>query len=243
MSGDRHAPIFRFHSSEEYHPLAVESVERLGKGIAMPDGSRTDGISLASLPGDGLRMVLPTKPVKEEAELQAGELAKIGYRRTVEGGGLSWVQYWLWYLYNPKRFFVAGEHEGDWEFVQVGYAGETPVCMTTSQHKSGGSRMWWEIEQREGRPIVYVAHGSHANYFEPMKMQTDFDDEADGSGMELDAISWREFGPWASWAGRWGNSTGPGDSPESPGSQGSRWKAPHVYHTAAKHQASSASSG
>ncbi len=231
-----HEPIFKFHSNEPYHPLAVESVEEVGEGIAMPDGSRTKGISLASLPDDGLRMVLPTKPVGAEKKLQAGELARIGYRQAVEGGGLDWVQYWLWYLYNPKKFFVAGEHEGDWEFVQVGYAGGVPVCMTSSQHKSGGSRWWWEIEQSDGRPIVYVARGSHANYFEPRKAQTDLDDEADGAGLELDSIAWRDFGSWASWPGRWGNSRGPGESPESPGCQGTRWKAPHLYHAAAAHQ-------
>lgn len=235
--GDGHEPIFSFHSSEPYHPLAAESVEEVGEGVVKADGTRTDAIALDALPEDGGRMVLPTKPLAKEAELQAGELAKVGYRREKQGGGLQWAQYWLWYLYNPKRFLVTGEHEGDWEFVQVGYAGGVPVCMTASQHKTGGARWWWELEKREGRPVVYVAHDSHANYFEPRKMQTDLDDEADGKGLELDSIEWRAFGPWAKWPGRWGNSRGPGDSPESPGSQGVRWKAPHVYHAASKHQA------
>lgn len=234
--GDGREPIFKFHSGEPYHPLAAESVEAVGEGIAMGDGSRQKGIRLASLPDDGARMVLPTKALAEEAELQAGDLGKVGYRRMVEGGGLHWVQYWLWYLYNPKRFLVTGEHEGDWEFVQVGYGGETPICMTTSQHKSGGARWWWEVEEEAGRPVVYVAHDSHANYFEPRKAQTEFDDEANGKGLELGEVEWREFGPWASWTGRWGNSRGPGESPESPGCQGNRWAAPHLYHSSAKHQ-------
>lgn len=239
MPGKGREPIFRFHSSERFHPLAVESVERVGSGIAMPSGKRKSGIDLSALPPTGLRMVLPSgrKADEAEQELQQGELARVGYRRRRKGGGLTWIQYWLWYLYNPKKFVVTGEHEGDWEFVQVGYAGETPVCMTTSQHKSGGSRMWWELEHRDGRPVVYVAHGSHANYFEPMKAQTDFDDEVDGKGLELDQIAWRRFDPaWQEWPGRWGNSTGPGESPQSPGSQGSRWRAPHVYHSQSTHQ-------
>jgi hypothetical protein len=229
-TGDGREPIFKFHAGEKYHPLAVESVERVGEGIERPGGERTDHIALPSLPDDGLRMVLPTRPVEQEAELQATELGKVGYRRTVEGGGLAWVQYWLWYLYNPRKFVVTGEHEGDWEFVQVGYGGDTPVCVTTSQHKSGGSRMWWETEEVDGRPVIYVAHESHANYFEPRKRQRVDQDEADGGGLVLEAIEWKEFGPWATWGGRWGNSTGPGDSPESPGCQGNRWSAPHRYH-------------
>jgi hypothetical protein len=230
-TGDGREPIFKFHAGEKYHPLAVESVERVGEGIEMPGGDRTDGVALASLPAEGLRMVLPTKPAKQEEELQATELGRVGYRRTVEGGGLVWVQYWLWYLYNPRKFVVTGEHEGDWEFVQVGYGGDSPVCVTTSQHKSGGSRMWWETEEVDGRPVIYVAHESHANYFEPRKRQRVDQDEADGGGQTLDAIEWKELGEWATWGGRWGNSTGPGTSPQSPGSQGSRWSAPHRYHS------------
>lgn len=235
--GDGREPIFKFHSGEGYHPLAAESVEIVGEGVAAADGSRTDGIVLDDLPDAGGRMVLPTRPRKQEAELQATEMGKVGYRREKQGGGMTWVQYWLWYLYNPKRFLVTGEHEGDWEFVQVGYAGDVPICMTSSQHRSGGSRWWWELEREASRPVVYVAHDSHANYFEPRRAQTEFDDEANGGGIELDAIEWREFGAWARWAGRWGNSRGPGESPQSPGSQGIRWKAPHLYHAASKHQA------
>lgn len=234
---DGREPIFAFDSGEGYHPLAVESVEEVGESIVMPDESRRDGISLDSLPKKGIRMVLPTKPVAQERELQAGDLARVGYRQVVEGGGMQWAQYWLWYLYNPKKFFVAGEHEGDWEFVQVGYAAGTPVCMTASQHKSGGARWWWEIEKRDGRPIIYVARGSHANYFEPRKAQSELDDQADGGGLELGSIEWRELGDsWKAWPGLWGNSTGPGHSPQSPGCQGTRWKAPHLYHARAEHQ-------
>lgn len=233
---DGREPIFRFHSTELYHPLAAESVEELGEGIVMKKGPARKGIQLDSLPDDGLRMVLPSNPVDAEAELQNGELANVGYRREKKGGGLTWVQYWLWYLYNPKRIVVTGEHEGDWEFVQVGYLGDAPVCMTSSQHKSGGSLWWPEVELDEGRPVVYVAHDSHANYFETRRMGNATEDEADGRGWRLDAIEWRAFGSWASWPGRWGNSRGLGDSPESPGCQGNRWKAPHLYHSAAEHE-------
>lgn len=238
--GDGREPIFKFHSNEDFHPLAVESVERIGKGVKLPGGGSEDAIELASLPPEGGRMVLPSgaESKAEEAKLQSDEeLKQVAYRRIAEGGGMQWVQYWLWYLYNPKRFYVAGEHEGDWEFVQVGYAADVPVCMTASQHKSGGARWWWEIELEGERPVVYVARGSHANYFEPRLAQTEFDDEADGQGLTLDALRWHELAePWRSWPGRWGNSTGPGESPESPGCQGTRWKAPHLYHASAEHQ-------
>ena len=79
-----------------------------------------------------------------------------------------------------------------------------------------------------------MALGSHANYFEPPHGIPEIEDEGDGNGEELDAIVWRDFGDWAIWPGLWGNSRGPGNSPQSPGSQGDRWVAPHRYHSRGK---------
>jgi hypothetical protein len=228
-------PIFVFDSREEFKPVAVESVEALKATLVRPDGGKGGPVSLGSLPEDGGRMNLPPDPRKGEASLPA-ELRRVGYRRVMAGGGLKWVQYWLWYIYNPKRVIVTGEHEGDWEFVQVGYAGDLPVCMTCSQHHSGGSRMWWEVELRDGRPVIYPALGSHANYFKPVEQAPEIGDTGDGEGEVLDSIEWRSFGPWAKWGGRWGNSTGEGKSPQSPGSQGDRWHAPELYHSDASCQ-------
>ncbi len=228
-------PIFVLDSREGFKPVAVESVEALGATLILPDGSSGGKAKLDSLPARGGRMNLPPDPRKGEAALPA-DLRNVAYRRVVAGAGLKWVQYWLWYLYNPKRVFVTGEHEGDWEFVQVGYAGTLPVCVTCSQHHSGGSRMWWDVELRDGRPVVYPALGSHANYFTPVEQLPEIGDIGDGDGEVLDSIEWREFGIWAKWPGRWGNSTGEGRSPQSPGSQGDRWHAPHEFHSEASCQ-------
>jgi hypothetical protein len=228
-------PIFVFDSREDFLPVAVESVEAVEATLRLADGSDGGPVSLAGLPSRGGRMNFPPEPKRVEPEMEE-RFGRIGYRRRLEGGGLVWVQYWLWYLYNPKLVVVTGDHEGDWEFVQVGYAGEQPVCMTCSQHHSGGSRMWWDVERRDGRPVVYPARGSHANYFDPVDQLPEFGDQGNGKGEVLEAIEWREFGQWASWPGRWGNSTGPGQSPQSPGSQGDRWSAPHRYHSKAESQ-------
>jgi len=234
LDNDRE-PIFVFDSREEFKPVAVESVEALKATLIRPNGSPGAAVSLGSLPSDGGRMNLPPDPKKGETKLP-NEYRNVGYRRVVAGAGLKWVQYWLWYIYNPKRVFVTGDHEGDWEFVQVGYAGSLPVCMTCSQHHSGGSRMWWDVKLRDGRPLVYAALGSHANYFEPVEQVPEIGDTGDGEGEVLDSIEWRDFGPWATWGGRWGNSTGEGKSPQSPGAQGDRWHAPHLYHSDAQYQ-------
>lgn len=228
-------PIFVFDSREDFQPLAVESVEATAARIVRADGSDGGDVSLATLPREGGRMNFPPNPERQETELRK-RFGGVGYRRLVEGGGLVWAQYWLWYLHNPKIFLVTGDHEGDWEFAQVGYGGDVPVCMTLSQHQSGGSRMWWNVERREGRPLVYVARDSHANYFRPVDQIPEFGDQGDGRGEVLDDLEWRDFGAWSSWPGRWGNSTGEGRSPQSPGSQGERWSAPHRYHSKSRTQ-------
>jgi hypothetical protein len=231
-----HEPIFILDSREKFQPLAVESVPASGAALIENDGTRRDSVDLAALPEDGGRIDFPPNPEAKEQELRP-QFGGVGYRHRQKGGGLTWVQYWLWYLYNPKRFLITGEHEGDWEFVQVGYVGEVPVCMTLSQHHSGGARMWWNVQKRDGRPLVYVARDSHANFFRPMDQIPEFGDEADGKGVELTDLEWRDFDDaWSGWKGRWGNSTGQGRSPQSPACQGDRWSAPHRYHTTSRIQ-------
>lgn len=234
--GDAQEPIFVLDSREEFKPVAVESVEALDAELVNSDGSDGGKVKLADLPDSGGWINLPPDPRAYEQAMEE-KFGNVGYRRTVKGGGLTWVQHWLWYLYNPKKVLVTGNHEGDWEFVQVGFAGDQPVCVTTSQHHSGGARMWWEVQLEGQRPQVYVALGSHANYFEPVDQLPEIGDDGDGKGERLTKIEWREFEePWATWPGQWGNSRGQGHSPDSPGRQGNRWAAPHRYHSQARHQ-------
>ena len=236
MPENPRVPIFLLDSHELYEPIAVESVEAVPATIVLPGGGDGGEARLAALPAQGGRINFPPDPLDQERRLRA-RYGRVGYRRQLEDGGLVWIQYCLWYLYNPKIFVkVGGRHEGDWEFVQVGYRGEEPVCMTASQHHSGGRRVWEDVELRQGRPLIYVARDSHANFFQAVDEFEDVADDADGKGAVLDSLEWRDFGPWASWKGRWGNSTGEGKSPESPGRQGERWHLPRSYFEAAERQ-------
>ncbi len=233
-------PVFLLDSHEKFKPLDVTSVEdaKLKGRLVDAHGKQTDKpIDLAALPAAGGRMNFPPQPQKYEPMLEKA-YGNVGYHRVVNDGGLQWHQYWLWYIYNPKVFVdVAGEHEGDWEFVQIGCAGDTPVCMTNSQHQSGSGRHWWDVTKRkDGRPLVYVAVGSHANYFIPVSDIPWIGDDADGKGAVLDKLQWHDFGDWKSWRGQWGNSTGAGMSPQSPARQGARWDAPAKYHSFAQGQ-------
>jgi hypothetical protein len=83
------------------------------------------------------------------------------------------LQYWLWYVLNPYSPSVpAGEfwqfHEGDWEAVTVllDRSGK-PLLAGYSEHDEGAQRPWSRVPKRGSHPVVYVALGSHANYFTP----------------------------------------------------------------------------
>ena len=65
--------------------------------------------------------------------------------RAKPDGDRPWLQYWLWCYYNPKHLLGFGKHEGDWEVVQIGLAGDTPEVRPTpstrrARRASGTSR-------------------------------------------------------------------------------------------------------
>ena len=77
------------------------------------------------------------------------------------------LQYWFCYYFDDW----ANIHEGDWEsvtiFLQRSGATWTPLGATYSVHENGVRRRWPDIERAEDtHPVVYVASGSHASYFQ-----------------------------------------------------------------------------
>lgn len=153
------------------------------------------------------------------------ELNNHVYGHAVEANGRVWLQYWLWYFYNDYRLsFDIGLHEGDWEMVQYRMAADLgqPDIAVYAQHRYGEMREWDKIEKLAddpNRPVVYVARGSHASYFEAGFHQTEaWYDLADGKRRmphrpTLDILGDGEPA-WALWPGHWGD-TMPRDSIES----------------------------
>ena len=90
--------------------------------------------------------------------------------------GLIAIEYWFLYIYNDWK----STHEGDWEvanvFLRQSEAGDEyePVACAYSAHHGGYRSAWSHVEKANDRgehddrgehPVVYVAQGSHANYF------------------------------------------------------------------------------
>jgi hypothetical protein len=165
-----------------------------------------------------------------------------------EQDGTRWLQYWLFYVYNEqdRGILHTGRHEGDWELVQIrlGDSGR-PVRATLRQHTWAQSCAWDEVARdASGAPVVFVAHGSHANYSragDHDRPWPDPNDESDGRGRvlrpEVERIS-RTSPAWMSSPGRFGDSRAsfvPGEqsSPRGPAFQ-PEWSHPAAFERSAR---------
>ncbi|KAK1450195.1 hypothetical protein CMEL01_07531 [Colletotrichum melonis] len=62
-----------------------------------------------------------------------------------------------------------GDHVGDWEHNMIRFHDGKPTGIYYSQHSSGSAYKWddKDLSVEDGRPIVYSAWGSHANWASP----------------------------------------------------------------------------
>lgn len=99
------------------------------------------------------------------------------YGRVTRQHGYTVLQYWYFYAFNDWRssFYGVNDHESDWEQVSLFLAADDdgelrPRWLAYSSHLFGGDdlRRRWddpEVEWVGEHPVVYVAAGSHANYY------------------------------------------------------------------------------
>ena len=135
--------------------------------------------------------------------------------------GQTVLQYWLFYYFNLHPIPTsAGDHEGDWEMVQYRLdANGIPIDATYTHHQSAERCDWIHVPRTSsGRPIGYVATGTHATYFSSGRHFIEsgaFDDNAPGDGDKIipRVIDVSNAPNWFQWKGRWGGSE---SSPEGP---------------------------
>jgi len=132
------------------------------------------------------------------------------YSRVVADAGNLVVQYWFFYAYNPG----INQHQGDWEMIEIILdSTETPLYAVYSQHFAGERASWNDAEKAEQtHPRVYVALGSHANYFKPYQGKLGLESDIVGDAFILgpddyDIIPLGELGDgnWLDYGGRWGD--------------------------------------
>lgn len=252
---DRFVPRLQYDAQDAYRATSAATmtdyrenllVGAVGDRIAGTPDLRLD--TLAAYPGGRLfaagdHLAGFGDPVAVARELQAKpEYPHCAYGRVLPGtADEKWLQYWLWYHDNPKTFLGKGGHQGDWELVQVHLVGGEVKELTFSQHGLGETLAWDKVPRDpddEGRPLVYVAPFSHANYSKP---ETRFyfpaaDHPTDRGPCWVPVV--RPFGDWQNWLGRWGSNVGMlggrfralgGVSPDAPAKQTLRWCQPADY--------------
>ncbi len=177
----RHVPILVLHPAEPFRPAPVEGF-LADSDVQRPVGDVWETVG-GPLPVGGRELRLDQRlcraadgpaasPCYTAVEAVHGATPVL-YGASFRRGKRIDLQYWLWYPFNPYSPTVpAGEfwqvHEGDWEAVSVitDLQGK-PVAAGYSQHAEGRRRDWLRVPKQGTRPIVYVALGSHANYFSP----------------------------------------------------------------------------
>ena len=255
---ERHRPRLVYDSQEAYFADSAATLTDAPTNVL----KRADGTVVAKPPklslaflgphvyGDGTRVLssdLIGDTTRNYAKNAAALHRKAQYRDRVYGHarrdaqGRLWLQYWLFYYYNDFQLIgplvSGGKHEGDWELVQLRLnASEQPEHATFSQHKQAESKAWADVRKAGNAPLVYVARGSHANYFKPGSHWTGvWFDQADGKGPQITpTLEVLDDGTpaWVLWPGLWGD-TKPTSSPLDSSSPKSPGRRPHWLNPAA----------
>lgn len=136
------------------------------------------------------------------------------------------LQYWFFYVFNDW----VNTHEGDWEMIQLNFDAATPadalirhpVEVGFSQHSSAERATWGSapLQIVDGtHPVVYVANGSHANFFtsDLYLMRSSAEgvgcDDTTGPSLTIDpnlaviptdTAAYLRADPWLGFVGRWG---------------------------------------
>jgi hypothetical protein len=181
-------------------------------------------------------------------ESDAERMWEAGYRGVVYGravtapeDGRVWLQYWVFYYDNSwgAPIFEWGQHEGDWEMIQVGLnEADEPDAVTFARHATSDTWgcTWEQVEKTGGSeeaPVVYPGRGSHASYphageTELVLGQTDYH-HGDGTAEQPPLHMLTAEDDWMNWKGRWGASTGEFESPHTPSQQGQKWSNPSRF--------------
>jgi hypothetical protein len=95
------------------------------------------------------------------------------YYHLLYNRGYRVLQYWFFYPFNDWGSGHDGmnDHEGDWELIALFFQEGTPRHVAYSAHiGKPGTHTWSDgnvTKWDDTHPVVYVASGSHANYFCP----------------------------------------------------------------------------
>jgi len=210
---EQYAPVFYFEAEERCFPVSVEyhvsSSYLYPIGISSPLDQSPTLSSLSTYTMDGVYLDNQQGSITDTGiinDYQSQQLGFTVYAHLIESGSTTIIQYWMFYAFNPGSL---NQHEGDWEMVQIILSNGKPSQVMYSQHHSGQKATWDQVEKQENHIKVYVARGSHANYFRSYSGVLGIANDIVGangrilspSAYDLELL---ETQPWLEYGGRWG---------------------------------------
>jgi hypothetical protein len=218
------APVLHFTQGEKFYPTTVGYI--IGTSVLKQRNSDGTSIVIDSAPMPDnlgtytssdlfLKNKLDTlEAIAADYASNAASLDYYAYVHIVRSGSSIAVQYWLFYIYNNGPL---NDHEGDIEVVQVFLDGSgNPKTVLASQHGSGENAAWSDVEKTDTHPVIYVAQGSHANYFRSYQGKLGIENDIVGSDgktimanqLNLVLLGEKNNHPtdqsWLDFPGRWG---------------------------------------
>lgn len=173
---ERFAPIFYFEKEEELFPVSVRyhlSNSNLNKSTgntsilidanpSMEELSQYNDVS-ENYYLDNRKGTIEDDGIIKDYRENMGSLGYTVYSHVFKRNNNTIIQYWMFYAFNKGTL---NTHEGDWEMVQIILDEDgKPVKAMYSQHIGGQKAEWKQVERNGEHIKVYVARGSHANYF------------------------------------------------------------------------------
>jgi hypothetical protein len=169
----KYAPIRYMHPDEKYKPGDPQDFIRDSRvrehrrfwPDRTPDGfdeGQIDPAKLKGLQKDNLYLDLKDTDAARRGDT-AGSPTLYQYDEKT-----NTMTYWFFYPYNDAPGPGNFNHEGDWERVTIQFdQNQQPTEVRYSAHRDHVTRSWEDAPKEGGRPVVYVAKGSHANSPEP----------------------------------------------------------------------------
>lgn len=221
-----YAPSLQFKGGERFFPVDItyhlsNSVLKLRSGETVTTVDSSPSVSSISAYDENYFLASKFAGLTAIAADYDQSRASLGYTvysQVKNDGQYLVVQYWFFYVYNDAPI---NEHEGDWEMITILLdSAEQPVSAVYSQHLQGQRASWGDVEKDSvTHPRVYVARGSHANYFRSYQGRLGLESDdvgADGFALkpsdlnvvvlgEITSGSHPASQDWLGFGGRWGN--------------------------------------
>jgi hypothetical protein len=213
----QYAPVLHFTQGEKFYPTTVDYI--IGSCVLKQrDSSGTSTVvdptpTADSLPSsDSNNMFLDNslgtlEAITADYSSKEAALGYTVYVHVVNSGSSTVLEYWLFYIYNNGPL---NDHQGDIEVIEVFLdAAQNPQTVLLSQHGAGQNAAWGDAEKADNHPVVYVAQGSHANYFRSYQGKMGIENDVVGNDGKTITIAPSDIvmlgnQNWLGFQGRWG---------------------------------------